>query len=190
MDRISQPSLTGKLLISHPALRDPNFFRTVVYLVAHSPSEGAMGFVLNRPAGKRVGDFLRSAEAAFLTDMQVRWGGPVGINQLSFVVLEPSEEEEEDGSKVPQVTCKPGMSIEDLNEVMSKKDLSVYAFLGYSGWGAGQIEAEIQSRSWIVKKAEQPLFKGGLDELWKNVMCTLGPVFRIEALAPENPWVN
>lgn len=190
MNRIETPSLAGKLLVAHPALRDPNFSRTVVFMIAHSPDEGAMGFVLNRPSGSKVRDFLSGPEAGFLADLDVRWGGPVGGNQLSFALLQTVEEQEGGRAEVAPVSLKPGMAVEDLAEAAESQGLTVHAFLGYSGWSAGQLEAEIRRRSWIVKKPEQKLFSGGLDALWQNVMRTLGPMFRIEALAPENPWAN
>lgn len=189
MNRIESPSWAGKLLLAHPSLRDPNFIRTVVYLVSHSPEEGAMGYVLNRPVSKTVGDLLPSEHGGPLAAMPVRWGGPVGSSQLSFALLHPVSEDES-AADSPGVACKPGMSPEELLELAGTTGAMVHAFLGYAGWAPGQLENELKHRSWILHKAEQKYFEPDLDGMWRRIMRTLGPMFRIEAAAPDNPLAN
>ena len=74
-------SLTGQLLLASPALRDPNFTRTVVLIGAHS-QEGAMGVVLNRPSAVAIDDAVPQLSAAVDGDDRVFVGGPVQPESL------------------------------------------------------------------------------------------------------------
>src|SRR6476646_7863877 len=80
-------SLSGSLLLASPALRDPNFFHTVLLLAAHNTDDGAFGYILNRPLDKRVSDLLENRELGALAEVPVFLGGPVGTNKLSFASL-------------------------------------------------------------------------------------------------------
>jgi len=75
----SDANLTGSLLVAHPSLRDPNFRRTIVFVSQHSPEEGAMGFVLNRPIDTEVNE---------LADVPVHYGGPVEAGQMLLTSLQ------------------------------------------------------------------------------------------------------
>ena len=75
----SDANLTGSLLVAHPSLRDPNFRRTIVFVSQHSPEDGAMGFVLNRPIDTEVNE---------LADVPVYYGGPVDVGQMLLTSLQ------------------------------------------------------------------------------------------------------
>src|SRR3982751_683079 len=92
-------SLAGSLLVAHPNMLDANFRRTVLFISAHDPEDGALGVILNRPLDKHVGDLVTAEAPAGLSDVPVYLGGPVGKNQLMFAVM---EWEKEHGLKVNQ----------------------------------------------------------------------------------------
>src|SRR5206468_12864073 len=81
-------NLTGSLLVAHPSLHDPNFRRTVLFISAHDPNDGALGVILNRPLDKHVSDLVNDDAPAALSDVPVYLGGPAGKDQLMFAVLE------------------------------------------------------------------------------------------------------
>src|SRR5438105_14151522 len=81
-------NLTGSLLVAHPSLLDPNFRRTVLFISAHDPQDGALGVILNRPLDKQVSDLVTDEAPAALSEVPVYLGGPVGRDQLMFAVLE------------------------------------------------------------------------------------------------------
>src|SRR2546421_12095201 len=98
-------SLAGSLLVAHPTMADPNFRRTVLFISAHDPEDGALGVILNRPLDKQVGDLVSDDAPAALSDLPVYLGGPVGENQLMFAVL---QWEQGDGLKL-----NPNVGLED-----------------------------------------------------------------------------
>src|ERR1017187_6538577 len=77
----ARESLAGSLLLAHPVLRDPNFRRTAVLLSPRGP-EGAMGVVLNRPLGKRLGELKGDFALGPLSETPIFTGGPVQTDQL------------------------------------------------------------------------------------------------------------
>ena len=83
----SSPSLSGQLLLASPALHDPNFARSVVFMAAHNAKEGAFGYILNRPLEQRVADLLPDQDLGSLGEVPVFMGGPVATDKLAFAAL-------------------------------------------------------------------------------------------------------
>src|SRR6059058_667598 len=81
-------SLAGSLLVAHPNMLDPNFRRTVLFISAYEPDEGALGVILNRPLDKQVVELVNETPPAGLADVPVFLGGPVGKDQLMFAAFE------------------------------------------------------------------------------------------------------
>src|SRR5216684_7927702 len=81
-------SLAGSLLVAHPNMLDPNFRRTVLFISAHDPNDGALGIIINRPLDRQVADIVSEAPPEGLADVPVFLGGPVGKNQLMFAAFE------------------------------------------------------------------------------------------------------
>src|SRR6266849_1136393 len=81
-------SLAGSLLVAHPNMLDPNFRRTVLFISAHDPNDGALGVIINRPLDKQVADLVTEAPPEGLADVPVFLGGPVGKDQLMFAAFE------------------------------------------------------------------------------------------------------
>jgi len=174
-------NLAGSLLIAHPSMLDPNFRRAVLFISAHDPEDGAMGVILNRPLDKHVIDLVNDTPPAGLEDVPVFLGGPVGKNQLMFAAF---EWEDANGLKLNH-----NVNVEDAQERVD--DDSIRAFVGYAGWSAGQLEAEMKQKAWILQKPTRAaLTPDRLPKLWFEIMSGLGPWYKMLAAAPDDPSLN
>jgi putative transcriptional regulator len=174
-------SLQGQLLISSPLLHDPNFRRTVV-LMTHHDDEGAMGLVLSRPSEIRVAEAV--PELADLPgDELVYVGGPV---QPEAVVVLVEHEAEPELPIVGNIAfMQADTELDELDTVRAR------VFAGYSGWGPGQLEGELEVSSWIVVPAEpDDAFAPDPDELWRTVLHRKGGKFALIASMPYDPKLN
>ncbi|MFT4548091.1 MAG: putative transcriptional regulator [Verrucomicrobiales bacterium] len=179
-----QINLTGSLLIADPSLRDPGFGRSVVLVSQHKATEGATGFILNKPLGKSVSDLVTLDEFDALAEVPVYLGGPVSTEQLTFASMTWRQEE-------CTLDYETHLSSEDAAHRMAE-GFSIRAFVGYSGWSEGQLESEIQGRSWIIKKPDEPIADVGLcqEELWGEQLRSMGPYYQMLADSPDNPSLN
>jgi len=183
--RMMDQSLRGKLLIASPALIDPNFARTVVFVTEHS-EDGAMGIVLNRPSDTSVESVVPElAEIAGGEPIYV--GGPV---QPEALVLLAEFSNLEAAAWIVVADVGLASADVDLDELAaSVRRGRVCA--GYSGWGAGQLEAEMDVDSWI---AEPPLpaelFPEDPATLWSDVLARKGGQYALVARMPADPSVN
>src|ERR1700736_1706862 len=116
-------SLAGSLLIAHPNMLDPNFRRTVLFISAHDPTDGALGVILNRPLDKQVSDLVNEVPPAGLADVPVFLGGPVGKNQLMFAAFE--------WQKGAGLRLNHNVGVDEANELAGHDPASIRAFVGY-----------------------------------------------------------
>jgi putative transcriptional regulator len=178
-DSSQSRSLAGSLLVAHPNMLDPNFRRTVLFISAHDPSDGALGVIINRPLDKQVLDLVTETPPPELADVPVFLGGPVGKDQLMFAAFE--------WQKGEGVKLNHNVGLEQADEQIA----SVCAFVGYAGWTAGQLEAELQQKAWLVKKPSRSLLRlDRLPKLWFDIMRGLGPWYKMLAAAPDDPSLN
>jgi putative transcriptional regulator len=179
-----QINLTGSLLIAEPSLRDPGFGRSVVLLAHHAATEGASGFIINKPLGKSVAELVTLDELDSLADVPVYLGGPVSTEQLTFASMTWREDPGE-------LDYETHLSSEDAAHRMHE-GFSIRAFVGYSGWSEGQLESEIQGRSWIVKKPDDAIadIKACDETLWGSQLRTMGPYYQLLADSPDDPSLN
>lgn len=176
-------NLAGSLLIAHPNMLDPNFRRAVLFISAHDPNDGAMGVILNRPLDKHVCDLVRETPPEGLADVPVFLGGPVGKNQLMFAAF---EWEDANGLKLNH-----NVDLGEAHELADDDPSSVRAFVGYAGWSAGQLEAEMKQNAWILQKPSRAaLTPDRLPKLWFDIMRGLGPWYKLLAAAPDDPSLN
>lgn len=174
-------NLTGSLLIAHPSMLDPNFRRAVLFISAHDPVDGAMGVILNRPLDKHVADLVNDSPPAGLEDVPVFLGGPVGKNQLMFAAF---EWEDANGLKLNH-----NVSLNQAQEQVNGD--TIRAFVGYAGWSAGQLEAEMKQKAWILQKPTRAaLMPDRLPKLWFEIMRGLGPWYKLLSAAPDDPSLN
>lgn len=179
-----QINLTGSLLLADPSLRDPGFGRSVVLLARHDADLGASGFIINKPLGKSVSDLVSLDELDGLADIPVYLGGPVSTEQLTFASMtwrEPSA----------SLDYETHLSSEDAAHRL-QEGFSIRAFVGYSGWSEGQLESEIQGRSWILKKPDSAIaaIDSCTEELWGDQLRTMGPYYQMLADSPDDPSMN
>jgi putative transcriptional regulator len=156
-------SLQGQLLIAAPRLADPNFFHTVVLMVQHN-NDGALGLVLNRPLSAAIQTVWQQvSESPCLIEGFLHQGGPC---EGPLMVVHANEEAS-DLEVMPGVyfsTNKDG--IEKLVETASSP---TKFFIGYAGWGAGQLERELETASWLTTQAKMEDIFEGTDELWQEL---------------------
>jgi len=172
-------TLRGQLLIAAPSLFD-YFRRTVVLVVEHTP-DGAMGVVLNRESETRVVDAVPQLADLAEEDDLVRIGGPVSPE--SVVALGEFGDLSEAGTHV--VGQIGTLDPESANESLAR--LRVYA--GYAGWGAGQLDGEIEQDAWLVAPAEDddPFSH---DDMWSRALERRGGAYRLLATMPPDPSQN
>lgn len=180
--------LTGRLIIATPALEDPNFERTVVLILEHDVENGALGVVLNRPSHLAVEEALPGWERLAGDPAVVHIGGPV--EPRAVIALGQAWEHDVAGW-TPLIggigVVNAGMEVEDL--VFTVHDVRVFA--GYSGWGVGQLEAEIDAGAWFVVDAtpEDPL-RPDVERLWRDALARQPGRLRMFANFPDDPRTN
>jgi len=177
-------SLQGKLLVSSPALVDPNFRKTVV-LIAHHDEDGAMGLVLSRPSDVSASEAVPLLVGFDGAHDPVFVGGPV--QPEAFMVL---AEFDDVGQAAAPVKDRIGFMPADAEpDDLAIRRLRLFA--GYSGWGSGQLEAELAEESWIVvDAAAEDVFAGDPDELWRSVLHRKGGGLELMANMPYDPGLN
>jgi putative transcriptional regulator len=172
-------TLRGQLLIAAPSLFD-YFRRTVVLVIEHTP-DGAMGVVLNRESETRVAEAVPQLAELAAEDDLVRIGGPVSPE--SVVALGEFADLSEAGTPVlgRLGTLDPDSGHESLRR------LRVYA--GYAGWGAGQLDDELEQDAWLVAPAEEddPFSDG---DIWSRALERRGGAYRLLATMPPDPSQN
>lgn len=178
-------SLRGKLLVASPALADPNFARTVVFITEHN-DEGAMGIVLNRPSETAV-EAVVPPLADIAGGEPVYVGGPV---QPEAIVLLADFADPEAAAWIVVADVGLASADVDLDELAGAvRRGRVYA--GYSGWGAGQLEAEMEVDSWIIEPPlPKELFPDDPATLWSDVLARKGGQYALIARMPEDPSQN
>ena len=178
-------SLRGKLLIASPVLDDPNFARTVVLITEHG-EDGAMGIVLNRPSEAEVSAVIPDL-MAIAGPEPVFVGGPVQPEAL-VVLGEFSDPAKAAWIVVSDVGLVSAQAeLEDLPEAIRRG--RVYA--GFSGWGPGQLEIEIDEDAWIIEAPiPRELFPEDPAALWSAVLERMGGEYALVARMPEDPSLN
>ncbi|MBT1701837.1 YqgE/AlgH family protein [Chryseosolibacter indicus] len=177
----------GRLLISEPFLPDPNFERTVVLLCEHN-ADGSFGFVLNKPSVLKVNEVMED-----LTGMEnlVYVGGPVQQDTLHFIHRNVRIEND----VVITDNVFWGGDFESLLTMCDTRQLSsddIRFFLGYSGWGPGQLESELEQESWIVCDyvTNQLLFDTEPQLLWRKALDNMGGRYSVYSNYPVDPRLN
>jgi putative transcriptional regulator len=180
-------SLRGKLLLAAPALKDPNFDRTVVFIAEHS-EDGAMGLVLNRPSEAPVVDAIPDLTWVADSDELVYVGGPVAPNGV-IVLAEWDDPSHAVVLVDDDLGFVPG-DVEDTDALAAAvRRARVYA--GHAGWGPGQLEDELAEEAWIVEAPlREELFSNDPEGLWSAVLRRKGREFALLSTMPPDPSLN
>lgn len=168
--------LTGRLLIAMPAIGDPRFERTVIYMCSHDEAS-ALGLIVNRPASVDPGDLLRRLDISpgpALRRIPVVVGGPVERSR-GFVLH--SSDWRSPGATMevtPQTSMTASVDVLRALAAGTGPARAVLA-LGYSGWGPGQLEREIRANGWLIGEPEEDIVFGpDLAGKWRAALARLG----------------
>jgi putative transcriptional regulator len=179
-------SVRGNLLIAGPGLLDPNFWRTVVLVVEHS-DEGAFGLVLNRPSETTVGDAIPEIAELVEPDEILFIGGPV---QPSAVIVLGHFEDPGDAALLAfddVGVLAAGPPPEELGAGLR----TARAFVGHAGWGAGQLDEELERGDWILEPGRlEDAFCTEPEGLWASVLARKGGRYALLARMPPDPSLN
>ena len=177
----------GILLISDPFLKDPNFMRTVVFLCEHQ-DQGSFGFVLNRKYENTIDEIIPELEGYKLP---VYYGGPVQTDTLHFLHQYPNEIP---GSVEVIKGVYWGGDFDMVVQMIKKNTIDqnkIRFFVGYSGWGGGQLNEELTGKSWLTVKAIRKLvFHKKYEEIWKDALKQLGGDYEMMINFPIDPQLN
>ena len=187
---LTSPQTKGRLLLATPPLSDPNFDRTVVYVLEHH-EDGAIGLILNRPTEEALTEPLDRWIDLQSAPSSIFAGGPVDTNAM--IAMAMTKEVLEDASDL----------LTPISGVIASTDLSadpaivgalvetVRVFRGYAGWGGGQLDAEIDEGAWLVLDAEVgDVFSDRPDDLWQDVLRRQPGRLSWLALAPDDLSLN
>lgn len=177
----------GRLLIAEPAiLNDNSFKRTIILLTEHN-NKSTVGFILNRPLNYTVKDLVPEIDCNFT----IYQGGPVEQNNLYFVHTIPN-------IIVNSIEVANGIywggNFESLKISLQNNTIKhdeIRFFLGYSGWGSGQLDKELKSNSWFVSKNDfANVFSTNNETIWKNKLLQKGGKYKLWANAPSDIKLN
>jgi len=167
-------NLSGHLLIAIPDLGDPNFSKTVVLLFQHS-EEGASGVILNRHSDASVRSVWDEvADQPCECDDLIGIGGPVQgplIALHSSLVFGETQVLPAQESELPVYIS---LSKDNLNGLVQQLGQPFKIFSGYSGWGPGQLESEIEQGGWLTLKAKSEHVFDSPEGLWRQVCDDVG----------------
>ena len=181
------PPSPGVLLVAEPPMGDPNFKRTVILLCEHN-LDGSFGLVLNRPSRQQL-----SAVAAEPPpfDVELWLGGPVQTDTLHY--LHPYGDMVDGAMPVLDDVAWGGefeQIVEGLERTWFVLDRFRF-FVGYSGWGPGQLDAEVDDGAWMVLPgAPEIVFAESDDALWRQVLRQLGGEYALLSTFPDDPRMN
>jgi putative transcriptional regulator len=187
-------SLQGQLLVASPDLLDPNFVKTVVLMVQHS-DQGALGLVLNRPTKTTVKEALAQVDdTPCLREELLGMGGPC---QGSLMAVHTR-------AQLKEVEILPNVFFsaesEHLEALVATDEGPARFFVGFAGWGPGQLEGEMETGSWRTAAADADLiFEGGREawqghRLWEQITKQIASSVLRSALnikhRPSDPSMN
>lgn len=161
-------SLRGKLLIAEPRLPDANFFRTVIFLIEHS-EEGAIGLVLNRPSQRSIAELWEEvSDEPCESKGQLDLGGPVEGPLMAIHTI----------PHLGEMEVIPGVFFaaqrDHLDSLVKTTQSPYRLFIGHSGWGAGQLERELDEGSWLVTEPTAEMLFLSADGLWELAAKQVG----------------
>ena len=180
-------SCKGMLLVATPPLADPNFDRTVVYMLEHTDS-GAVGVVLNRPLGEEPPDELHAWTDYLVEPSSLFQGGPVELDALIALArlrgpIEGAWSQVADGLGSIDLLLDPSQVADGV--------LALRVFRGYSGWGPSQLDSELVEGAWMVFSAQLgDVFTAEPEDLWRAVVRRQGGKVAWLANAPDDLSAN
>ncbi|RAY15790.1 YqgE/AlgH family protein [Actinomadura craniellae] len=184
----------GRLLVATPLLDDPNFRRSVVLLMEHDSAEGTIGVILNRPTDVSVDQVLPPwAELASGPPVLFE-GGPVALDSALALALMPGADEPLGWRALGGGFAAGRIGVVDLDmppALVAADVLRFRVFAGYAGWGAGQLQAEIEEGAWYLVPGEPgDAFAADPERLWPDVLRRQGGELAFVSTFPDDPTLN
>ena len=183
------PPAAGRLLVATPALGDPHFRRTVVYLLEHDGG-GTVGVVLNRPSHTPVGQVLPDWHDVVSGPAVVFGGGPVQPDGALCLGLLDRRVSDEVGAK----DIVDGVATVDLDgdvTVITPLARSLRVFAGHAGWAPGQLEDELSAGAWwVLGGSPSDLFSEGPRSMWRDVLRRQSAPLSLLSAYPDDAGVN
>ncbi len=176
----------GRILIAEPFLPGDYFNRSIILLVDHNKS-GTVGFILNKPVDFAVEGFHKEFPGLQTT---LGLGGPVSTESLYYI---HTLGEQLQGSLHIAGDLYWGGNFKQLQELVNQKQVDstqVRFFLGYSGWGSGQLQEELEENSWLVSDISPSKVMKSDARLWHEMVKQMGGKYSIWQNFPENPSMN
>ena len=177
----------GMLLIAHPSLIDPCFFKSVVLITHHDEYE-SIGLTLNHKTNIQLNEIVENIPAG---EFPVSIGGPVEKNSIHYI--HTLGDKIKNAQKVMDGLYWGG-DFEDVITLMQKKLISnedIRFFAGYSGWEENQLEQELREDSWILKQGSLPLcMQMPRKEAWSFLIKKMDDQFAIWTNLPADPTLN
>lgn len=173
--------LTGRLVVATASLYDPNFALAAALVLEHG-EQGALGVVLNRPSSVEVAEIMPAWLGAVAEPRVVFIGGPM----MPSTVIAVGRRADGPASGWQPIFSEIGVVDLDADPALVVPDLqALRLFAGYAGWGAGQLESEIDSGAWfVIDSAPSDPFCADPGELWRQVLTRQGGLFRTVAADP------
>lgn len=168
-------------------MNDSNFQRSVVLLIEHN-AQGSLGFVMNRKLKVRIHEVIDDMP---IFEAPVFIGGPVEQSTLHFI--------HRIGPGLPgsQQVCEDiywGGDFEMLKEMITLNQIEaedILFFVGYSGWGSGQLETELERKSWIIAPENaQFVFQPSYSDMWRQILQSMGTKYQVISNYPVDPRLN
>jgi len=175
MQDIATELTTPVLLLAMPQVLDPFFHHSVVLLIHHE-EEGSFGLILNRPTGIHVHEILKGMEVPWQgrAEAVAYFGGPVQP-QLGTVLFAPGAADTTEAASEVGAALSITQHIGDLSKLAEEPPEHFRLFLGYAGWGAGQLIEEILRNDWLTAPVHDELvFSSTPDEIWATALRSIG----------------
>jgi putative transcriptional regulator len=183
---MNETLFAGKVIVAEPFLGDPNFERSVVLVCEHN-DEGSFGLVLNNVSKNTIGDVIDD----IYVDFPLFIGGPVEQNTLHFVhrLGHLIEDSIDLGNGI--FWSGDFESVKSLLNIGSIKSEDIRFFIGYSGWGAGQLNNELAQNTWIISDINADLlFEEYTPQFWRTILKRMGGDYKILSNYPVDPRLN
>jgi putative transcriptional regulator len=173
------PDFTHHFLIAMPSLGESVFGKTVTYVCEHN-SQGALGIVINRPLDIKLETLFEQVDIELDVDRMrsapVFFGGPVQTDR-GFVLHRPLGE----WSSTLRVTSEIGLTTsKDILQAVGHGGgpVNMIMSLGYAGWSAGQLEAEVAQNAWLTVEADPAvMFDLPIEQRLEAAMSLIGATF-------------
>jgi len=168
---------TPSFLIAMPRVLDPFFYKSVVLLIEHQ-SEGSLGLILNHPTRVPAAELLHRIDIVWKghNDVHIHLGGPVQTHVGTMLLGDAASEERLEMASIelhPRIRLS--QNIELLNDLMDDLPSRIKLFLGYAGWGPGQLDNELERNDWLMAPVDPDLvFASEPGKIWEAALSTIG----------------